>query len=291
MSLRPVQLTEDGTGERERARHVIGVDESGNPTDSSEAYAVTAVFCPRERGERLVELLVDCGLHPWQNKSRSLSAILDDPTEQTRRVTDFVTRLSSERMAWSAAFGWQHYSLEERAATACTVASRALAGVDELAGKAVLVHDGGENTYGSHQIVLRKQAAAKFNHSFQSTLCPVFVTSLVRADLIYPEVIAADYLAGYVRTLVERSAGTSRDLPANVGRIRREWREPETAPLSFYWLRTSGATHASTVESRVVAWIEGRRPARRGFESGGQYENVVSRLSSPDVRSYLRELA
>lgn len=290
MSLRRVQLTEDGTGERERVRHVVGVDESGNPTESGRAYVFSAVHCSRERSERLAELLVDCGLNPWQNKSSSLSAILEDSTEQPRRVGDFVAKLSAEPITWSAAFGWQRYSIEERAAVACTVASKALTSADTLSGRAVLLHDGGRDTYGSSQIVLRKQAAATFNYSFQSTFCPVFVTSLAKADLTYPEVIAADYLAGYVRYVVEESASPSDELPSRVVRIRREWREPETSPLSLYWLRASGAAHQSTRRSRVAAWIEGRRPAEHGFQSSGQYDNVVSRLTSGELQSYLREI-
>lgn len=149
MTLRRVQLAEDGTGARERVDHVVGVDESGNPTESDGPYVLAAVSCSRDRSERLAELLVDCGLYPWQNKSRSLSAVLDDPAEQSRRVAEFASRLRGEPVTWSAAFGWQQYSVEQRAAIACTVTSKALTSADDLSGRAVLLHDGGENTYGS----------------------------------------------------------------------------------------------------------------------------------------------
>lgn len=290
VSLRRVQLTEDGTGERERVRHVVGVDESGNPTESGRPHVFTAVHCSRERSERLAELLVDCGLNPWQNKSSSLSAVLTDPTEQSRRVEEFVAKLASEPMTWRAAFGWQRYSIEERAAVACTVASKAITSASTPSGRAVLLHDGGEDTYGSSQIALRKQAAAKFNYSFQSAYCPVFVTSLAKADLTYPEVIAADYLAGYVRSVVEESGSATGELPPQVGRIHADWREPETSPLSRYRLRASTATHRSTRRSRVAAWIEGRRPADHGLQSSGRYDAVVSRLASGELQSYLREI-
>lgn len=78
--MRSVQIVEESSGTTTRADHVIGVDESGNTTDSA-AFAVAAVCCPRENGERLAELLVEHRLSPWQGKSKTV-AKNSSPTER-----------------------------------------------------------------------------------------------------------------------------------------------------------------------------------------------------------------
>lgn len=295
MTLRPVQLVEAGSGDRTRVETVVGVDESGNPTRNADPFVLAAVRCSRSDSERLARQLVRCGLHPWRNKSRSLSAVVDGRDEQTRRVERFVEALSSEEVAWSAAVGWQRYDLAERAAVACTVTSKALTTPHRessisVDGDAVLLHDGGEDTYGSNQRVLREQAAATFDASFQSHVCPVLVTSLTKADLTYPEVIAADYLAGYVRTRV--AEGTAIEaLPPQVVRIDANWQEPSVAPMASFRLRTSGVAQDDAIRTRITAWLDGRRPSESAsLTSDAHYDRLVGRVRDDTLRSYLRSV-
>lgn len=295
MTLRPVQLVEAGSGDRTRVETVVGVDESGNPTGNGDPFVLAAVRCSRSDSERLARQLVQCGLHPWRNKSRSLSAVVDGRDEQTRRVERLVEALSSEKVAWSAAVGWQRYDLAERAAVACTVTSKALTTPHRessisVDGDAVLLHDGGEDTYGSNQRVLREQATATFDASFQSHACPVLVAPLTKADLTYPEVIAADYLAGYVRTRVAEGNPIEM-LPPQVVRIDASWREPSVAPASSFRLRTSGAVQDSAIRTRITAWLEGRRPSESApLTNDAHYDRLVTRIQDDTLRSYLRSL-
>lgn len=296
MSLRPVQLAEEGTGTRQRAHRVISVDESGNPV-GDEPYVLSAVSCPRESGELLAEHLVDAGLNPWTNKSRSLSTTLPDQADQNSRVEAFLRSIDDEeRITWSSAAGWQSYDVPLRAAAACTVGSRTLTTPHRetqlsLHDETVLIHDGGADTYGPKQRVLRQQAAAKFDSSFQSVFCPVVVTSLVKADLTYPEVIAADYIAGYIRHRLRQETDTIETLPPQVNRIDKDWVEPEMTPLSSHWIRTSSGGPPDEARTRMLAWMEGRRPPNvQNTTTKGSYESLLQQLDSTAVAHYLREL-
>lgn len=295
MALRPVQLVEVGSGERTRVGTVVGVDESGNPTGDSKPFAVAAVCCDRSESTRLAERLVECGLHPWQNKSRSLTAVVNGRDEQTNRVERFAETISSDTISWSVAVGWQRYDLVERAAVACTATSKSLTTPHtktspSVDGDAVLLHDGGENTYGSNQRVLREQAAETFDGSFQSHVCPVFVAPLTKADLTYPEVIAADYLAGYVRERVAEGRSIEA-LPPQVVRIDGNWTGPTVAPASSFRLRTSGVSQADLVRTRITAWIDGQRPSESAsLTNDGHYGRRVAQIENETLRSYLRSL-
>lgn len=285
-------MVEDGSGERKRADHVIGVDEPGNPT-GSDPFVLAAVQCPRSHGEHLAEQLIRCGLDPWKNKSRTLSADIDT-TEHTRRVETFVEALKEIPVTWSAVAGWGSYDIKQRAATACIVTTKALTADTAVRpsykGPAVLLHDGAEDTYGSKQRLLRQHAATQFGGGFDSRVCPVYTSALPKADLTYPEVNAADYLAGYIRHKL--SEGNPVELlPNPVTRIDDSWRVADGVPVAHYRLRTTGGTQESTARSRVIAWIEGRRIANPDTLTGQKpYGKLIDRLSSERVKQYLSEM-
>lgn len=250
--------------------------------------------CTRSDGERLAELLIDCNLFPWKAKSQSLSAVADDE-DQTTRVEEFIERLRDSSITWAVAAGRQSYGIPLRSATACTVGSRTLTprpyrDSPPIGGEAVMLHDGGMNTYGTNQEKLREQAASKFNASFQSEFCPVYISSMPKGDLTYPEITAADYIAGYIRYRLEENASVE-TLPEQVSRIQSSWRDKTLAPLPLYRLRSSNTQHSRELETRIVSWIQGQRPPRGDeLTTHGTYENVVKRLDSETVREYLLEL-
>lgn len=291
MSLRPVQLVEEDSGERVRIQTVVGVDESGNPAEGSAPFVFAAVCCPRNHGELLAKRLIECGLNPWQNKSQSLATVVNEREEQTRRVEDFISAINSDVISWSAIAGWQQYNLTERAAVACMVTSKALTVPHRDSNPdwsdAVLLHDGGQNTYGSNQRVLREQATSTFDVSFQSNICSVFVSSLKKGDLTYPELVAADFLAGYVRERLT-SGYTVSELPVQVSRIDTSWTGPKAPPLSLHRLRTASISQTDDVRTRITAWINGRRPVEStSFTNNSQYERLIERLNEETVKSYL----
>lgn len=291
--LRSVQLVEGGTGDRIRADHVVGVDESGNPSDSR-PFVLAAVQCPRSSGEKLAELLIRCGLDPWKSKSQTLTVDTDEG-EQSQRIETFLELLGETPSTWSAVAGWHTYDIAQRAAAACIVTTKALVGTGRNSdlsyeGPAVLLHDGSENTYGKRQRLLRQHATSQFGGGFDSRVCPVYTSALPKADLTYPEVNAADYLAGYIRYKMTRGATVER-LPEPVTRINESWRATDAVPVAHYRLRTTGGVQQSTTRSRVIAWIEGRRVADETDITGQKpYNRIVDRLSSEILKQYLLDM-
>lgn len=290
--LRDIQLIEDGSGERTRAHHVVGVDESGNPT-GSQPFVLVAVQCPRSSGELLAERLVQSDLDPWKSKSQTLSVSIDE-AEQTQRIEAFLDVLDEIPITWSAVAGWDKYDTARRAAAACIVTTKALTAsysdrTPSYEGSAVLLHDGGEDTYGTEQRLLRKHAASQFGGGFDS-VCPVYTSALPKADLTYPEVNAADYLAGYIRH--EMAQGTAVEvLPDPVTRIDDSWRVADVAPVAHYRLRITGGVQQSTARSRIIAWIEGRRVTTAGSITGQKpYDSIVNRLTSDTLKQYLLKM-
>lgn len=293
MSLRQVQVTEDASGRRKRLAHVVGVDESGNPDGNGRPFVISAVHCPRSYGEKLAEHLIDSGLNPWRNKSRSLSVADEAKATQDQRVRSLVRAIAPTPITWCAAVGWKAYGVPKRAAITCAVTSKALTTpyanqTPDFEGDVALIHDGNDETYGEKQRHLRKQGSAEFNSSFQSAFCSVHVSSLPKADLTYPEVIAADYIAGYVRKRLANGETTVEQLPDQVLWVSSEWACEDVQPAPLYWLRTSGARQTTAEQSRVIAWIEGRRPPKDGFSASRRFESVVeNRLESETLKEYL----
>lgn len=293
MSLRPVQVTEDTSGRRKRLAHVVGIDESGNPSGNGEPFVLSAVHCPRSYGEGLAEHLINSGLNPWRSKSQSLSVGDEAKRTQDQRVESFVDAIALSPVTWSAAVGWERYGVPKRAAIACAVTSKALTTphtdqTPTFKGNVVLIHDGNDETYGEKQYHLRKQASAKFNSSFQSAFCSVHISSLPKADLTYPEVIAADYIAGYVRKKLAKDETTVERLPDQALWVSSDWRCEDVQPAPLYWLRTTGAKQPRIEQSRVIAWLEGRRPPRDSFSSSRGFQDVIeNRVESETVREYL----
>ncbi len=295
MGLRPVQVASK-SGEKKRLNHVIGVDESGNPDGTGGPFVICAVQCPRRHGEKLANYLIDAGLNPWRNKSHSLSTSDIAKATQDRRVESLISSIASTPVTWSSAVGWEAYSVPKRAAITCTVASKSLTTPhseekSDFDGDAVLIHDGGPETYGENQQYLRKQASAEFNSSFQSAICAVYASSLPKADLTYPEVIAADYIAGYVRKKLTTGEASVKQLPKQVEWVSSGWTFEDVQPTPSYRLRTSGAKQAAVEQSRVIAWVEGRRPPKDGVSSGRKFENVIeNRIHSETLTKYLATL-
>lgn len=293
MGLRSVQVTSN-SGQRKRLDHVVGVDESGNP-DGGAPFVISAVQCPRSYGEQLAEHLIDAGLNPWQNKSNSLSVSDAAKANQDDRVESLIDVIDSTPVTWCAAVGWEAYDVPKRAAIACTVTSKALttphnAQTPSFEGDAVLIHDGNAETYGKDQRHLRKQASAEFNSSFESAICAVYVSSLPKADLTYPEVTTADYIAGYVRKRLVNDETSVERLPDQVLWVNSDWTYEDVQPTPLYWLRTSGAEQITAERSRVLAWIEGRRPPNDGFSSRRRFKSAIrKRLESPKLKKYLLE--
>jgi hypothetical protein len=270
----------------QRVDHVVGVDESGNTRDAP--FVMAAVQCPRTAGETLAELLVDLGLEPWKSKSSSAPHGLDNET-LSARVRTLVNRFQDYPITWHAVAGWEKYSKEQRGAIACIATSKAMTGGDggtvpQYEGPAVLLHDGGDGLYGNNQLSLRRAATRQFR-GFPDRITPVYVANLQNGDKMYPEITAADYIAGYIRSEIPQTGIES--LPVDVERIDSSWKASDDPPTTLYQLRTRNRRRQQHKEARVAAWIEGRQPPDANAWNEQPLHTLAERIDSDVVREYI----
>jgi hypothetical protein len=282
--VRSVQIVDQSDSSTTRAEHVIGVDESGNVTGGG-CFALAAVRCPREDGERLAELLIENDLDPWRAKSqtvvgRSSTAVRD------QRVEDFIEAMESEPISWHAAAGYSGFNIHCKAAAVCVLAKKTITADSHFSGDAIIIPDGSSSMYGNKQKHLRTQANQIFDGAFQSTFGGIYVTGLAKADLTYPEATAADFLAGYVRQQIE-SGVQIESLPTQVHRFDGNWREPIVTPKPYYRIQGLGGDFGGVQQNRAVAWIKGRHPDGDSYDSSTQWQNAVQILESEPVQQYL----
>lgn len=286
--MRSVQVIEQSSSNTTRAEYVIGIDESGRVIESG-SFALAAVRCPREKSERLAELLVEHELAPWQAKSETL-AKRTTPAERDRRVKNLIESLSEEPISWSVAFGQSQESIQHKAAAVCILAKKTITAVDASRGDSVILPDGERDMYGKSQSHLRRQAAQIFDGSFQSTFGGIYVTSLAKADFTYPEVTAADYIASYVRRGISEVGESVATLPKEVMRYDQNWIESSVPPLPYYKIKGVGGEYGQLEKTRIAAWIKGRHPDNDGFDISSQWENTVHMLESEQLKTYLLDI-
>jgi len=283
--MRSVQVVDQSSGNTTRAEHVIGVDESGNVTGPG-AFAMAAVRCSREEGEVLAEILLKHGLSPWKSKSQTLLGSTT-PEERDQRVEALIDSLDAESIPWYVSVGYSASSIHHKAAGVCVLAKKTITSSSNFRGDSVVIPDGAASMYGDHQTHLRTQASQIFDGSFQSAFGGVYLTGLPKADLTYPEVNAADYLAAYARRAVDERGRSVQDLPDSVIWFDSNWREPSVSPVPFYHIRGLSGSYSDLAKTRAAAWIKGRQPDGDDFDASAQWENTVRILESEEVQEHL----
>jgi hypothetical protein len=283
--MRSVQVIDQSSEQTTRAEHVVGIDESGN-INGSDTFVLVALRCPRERGERLAELLIDNDLAPWLGKSQTLAAKTTQD-ERVQRVEGLLDGLDEASIPWRAAVGQGHHSIHHKSAAVCVLSKQTITQATDYQGDALLIPDGNVNMYGNSQQHLRTQAAQLFDGSFQSTFGGVYVTGLPKADLTYPEVTAADYIAGYLREAVDERGEQVQTLPEQVVRFDQNWREPDVSRSPFYRIQGLSGEYDTPERTRAIAWITGRHPNGADYDVSSQWENKVQYLESETVQQYL----
>lgn len=285
--MRTVQVIDQSSGSITRADHVIGIDESGTFGDPN-PFALAAVRCPREKGERLAELLLENDLAPWQAKSQTITRNIS-AAERNRRVQGLIESLNRESIPWRVAVCFSRGGIDHKAAGVCVLAKKTITSFPEFSGDSVLLPDGEANMYGSRQEKLRTQASQIFDGSFQSKYGGMYVTALTAADLTYPEVTAADYIAGFVRGAVDDGVQV-REFPDEVMWFDNNWREPSVSPVPFYKIRGLSGEYGSVARTRVAAWVKGRNTDGDDYDVSSQWRNTLEMIESPDLRQYLSEV-
>lgn len=286
--LRQVRLIEntDTGGDRRNIDHVVGVDESGNSHDGP--FVLAAVQCRRSHSERLAELLIELDLQPWISKSSS-------PPEQytvqelSNPVSTLLQKIQNGPMTWYVAACWGNCEPDRQARTVCIAATKSLVQAQEYEGDAAVLLDGDGDKYGNSRIKLRRAASDQFE-GFSDRHTPVHVACLGSGgDRVYPEITAADYIAGYLRSEI-LEFGSIDEIDWGVDRIDKSWSTPSSRqPTPEYIVETRNRKRRPHREDRAAAWIEGRRPPSDDHWGDTSLESLVSRLESDTVQRYLLE--
>lgn len=289
--LRRVELIENSTdtGKRSQQRvdHVVGVDESGNSDEGP--FVMTAVQCPRSSGETLAELLIEQGLEPWKSKSSSPPAHMSNE-EVSSSVSALIENLADTSITWHTVGGWGSYNKQQRAMIACIVTTKAMTGsndsLPDYDGPATLMHDGGTRMYGNGQIAIRRAASRQFN-GFADRHTPVYLSFIQDGDKTYPEITAADYISGYLRSEIQKRGIEDIEL---LDRIDHSWRASnDEPPATLYQICARRRGRPQGKEERAAAWIGGRRPPESDSWDGSQLDSLTNRINSDIVREYLRK--
>jgi hypothetical protein len=172
--------------------------------------------------------------------------------------------------------------------TACIAATGTIAQLQEYEGAAAILHDGRGDEFGNGRVKLRRAASNQFK-GFADRNTPVYVACLESGDRIYPEITAADYIAGYLRSEIMEFGDIS-ETNWEIGRINESWSTPSTQqPTPEYVVETRNRQRRPHREDRAAAWIEGRRPPSDDHWGSTSIESLVNRLQSDTVKQYLLE--
>ncbi|MEZ3145151.1 hypothetical protein [Halobaculum sp. MBLA0143] len=292
----PVSLENPRSDDSVRARSVVGVDESGNVGDG--VFVTVAVRAARSNGVELVRRLVENGLRPFRHKSSSLVRYSDvDKADRRRRVRALLADLSHSTATWAAVLSASPLDETAAAAMYAVAAKKAITnglGQTRLMTDTVVLRDG-QLVRGEHAQALPRQLRGHCDVSFERNICPVYLAPLEQAERTYPQVTAADYIAGSLREIAEQhgtieAAVEQFDYEQPV-RFDSSWDEPARTPSSVYRLEPIAPIREKRLKSRAIAWLAGGAitPTRDPLDRN-RYRGLTDTIDDPVVSNYVTEL-
>jgi hypothetical protein len=199
--LRPVSLT-DAEDSRVTVDTLIGVDESGNESSAGDGFCVVVViWAARSTEIDLIRVLVESGLQPFKYKSATLGYEAQLPaSERQERVQHFLALIDGLPIEWAGIVCRNEYRTPVRAAAVVMAAKKTITrGQSNDIDRTALLHDGKLLTP-NYKAAVRQKAAKEFDAGFEQAFASVYTAFVNQADLTYPQSIAADFIAGYLRS-------------------------------------------------------------------------------------------
>jgi hypothetical protein len=294
-SARPISLEKRCSDDSVRAQSVVGVDESGNAEDG--VFVTVAVRAARSDGVELVQRLVENRLQPFRHKSSSLVRYTDaDKADRRRRVRALLADLSHSTVTWAAVLSGSPLDEMAAAAAYAVAAKKAITnglGQTHLETDTVVLRDG-QLVRGEHAQAFPRQLRGHCDLSFERNICPVYLASLEQAERTYPQVTAADYIAGYLREIAAQhgveTAVEQFDYEQPV-RFDRSWDNPARSPASVYQLKPIAPIREKRLTSRAIAWLTGGAiTATRDPLDRNRYRRLIDTIDDPVVSDYVTEL-
>lgn len=108
----------------------------------------------------------------------------------------------------------------------------------------------------NYKTAVRQKAAKEFDAGFEQAFVPVYTAFVNQADLTYPQSIAADFIAGSLRSRLLDEA-TSGQLGDSVAEFDESWTHALETAASIYYLDAFQPIRGEGARSRAAAWIQG----------------------------------
>jgi len=288
--LRPVSLA-DAEDDRVTVDALIGVDESGNESSAGDGLCVVvAVRAARSTEVDLVRALVESGLQPFKYKSATLGYEAQvSASERQQRVQQFLSAIDALSIEWTGIVCRSEYRTAVRAAAVVMAAKKTITRrPSHDVERAALLHDGKLLTP-NYKTAVRQKAAKEFDAGFEQAFAPVYTAFVNQADLTYPQSIAADFIAGYLRSRL-LDGTTSGQLGDSVAEFDGSWTHALETAVPIYYLDSSQPIRGEGARSRAAAWIRGETiPLDVDPSDVGVYDRIVRRIDDDVVYTYLSD--
>jgi len=276
----------DVDDDRQLADQLVGIDESKQRGEGDNILATVAVACDRATEEKLLAALINSGFLPFQHKSSSIihHGPMTDAEERETAAESFIERLDSLDAQWWGIIS-KDTSDEVKATAAAQVAKKSIT-TRESRDPHLILHDGAHEASGYGDIFSR-QAASTFDESFQEYVCQVEVSFHPGGDVLYPQIIASDIIAGHLSSALSRPDGADVIVLDQVERYDDSRNDPADDPLTVKTV-SPDEVDTDSVPSCASSWLRGRRGAMGTVINGGLRQHL-GRLSNETTRSYLEE--
>jgi hypothetical protein len=276
--VKPVKLS-GTTAPGQTFESLIAIDETGTHNERIPTV-VAASFITRRQSEDIVKTLIENGAEPWLQKSTDLDT--DD-------IYDFFNATSIPTFARAS---WESPTRGQRALMSMEATKDVIpAGLtrEEDITSCLILLDGRVSNYGGRENLLRSRTEILDDYFEDQHGVNIAIATLEKADKQYPEVTAADCACKVFRDRIEN--GTSIESLDNIQRFDTARSVPSVSfDDRIYELAPKGVVEEDTFESKVAAWIDGRRPSAiaLGEMAPHQFERLVTdHISDEDISQYI----
>jgi len=141
----------------------------------------------------------------------------------------------------------------------------------------------------SYKTAVRRKVAKEFDTGFQQAFHPVYPTFVNKADLTYPQSIAADFIGGYLRSRLLDGATTDQ-LGESVLEFDDSWTHSLESAASLYYLDSFQPIRGEGARSRAAAWVQGETISPDTDPTNIEvYEQIIEQIDDERVYAYLSD--
>lgn len=276
----PVKLS-GTTAPGQAFESIIAIDETGIHEDRIPTV-VSASFIDRKQSVHIVKELLNAGAEPWLQKSTDLD------------IEDIYKFFGQTEIPTRARAAWGSPNRGQRALMAVEGIKEVVpTGIsyDGNRSNCLVILDGRVSNFGGKQNILRSRSEILDEYFENQNNINIAFATLEKGDRTYPEVTVADCACNVFRHRIEQE-----DAVEPIDNVQRFDISRSVPSVDFedriYQLAPKGVAQKNTFESKVAAWLTGRRPSEDvlGELSPRQFETLVeNRIDDEDVSQYVTD--